>query len=211
MKVNPSGLCRTLGGVEDEQGAAANEPAWWRAALAGDGDAFGRVFDLHHDRVYRHACRLVDVRVDAEDVTAAAFLELWRRRGSVRLVGGSVLPWLLVTTGNLSRNVRRSTRRYRALLQKLPRTGTVADPAAADPADVMLGQPMGWDSALVNRLRDLTRTDLALVTLVALEGFSVAEAADALGLSLAAAKSRLHRIRHRPGPPPTLTSERSHP
>jgi RNA polymerase sigma-70 factor (ECF subfamily) len=192
--------------VEEEQGSAADESAWWSAALAGDGDAFGRVFDLHHDRVYRHACRLVEVRPDAEDVTASAFLELWRRRDSVRLVGGSVLPWLLVTTGNLSRNVRRSTRRYRALLQKLPRTGT-----AADPAEVMLGRPVGWDSALVNHLREMTRTDLALITLVALEGFTTAEAADALGLSLAAAKSRLHRIRHRPGLPPTLTAERSHP
>ena len=41
------------------------------------------------------------------------------------------------------------------------------------------------------------------------------EAAAALGLSLAAAKSRLHRVRHRPGIrphlPPTLTSEGSHP
>ncbi|WP_460627480.1 RNA polymerase sigma factor [Intrasporangium mesophilum] len=73
---------------------------------------FGRVFDLHRDRVYVHACRLVTVRADAEDVTAAAFLELWRRRGSVRVVGGSLLLWLHVTTGNLSHNVRRATRRY---------------------------------------------------------------------------------------------------
>lgn len=197
--------------MEGRQGPTEDERAWWSAATAGDGDAFGRVFDLHHDRVYRHACRLLDVRADAEDVTASAFLELWRRRDSVRLVAGSVLPWLLVTTGNLSRNVRRSTRRYRALLERLPRSST-----AADPAEVILGHhPASWDDALVTHLRTLSRADLALITLVALEGFTIAEAADALGISLAAAKSRLHRARHRPGLrphlPPTLTSERSHP
>ncbi len=197
--------------MEGGQGPTPDERAWWNAATAGDGDAFGRVFDLHHDRVYRHACRVLEVRADAEDVTASAFLELWRRRDSVRLVGDSVLPWLLVTTSNLSRNVRRSTRRHRALLERLPRGST-----AADPAEVMLGShPAGWDDALVTQLRELSRSDLALVTLVALEGFTIAEAAAALGLSLAAAKSRLHRVRHRPGIrphlPPTLTSEGSHP
>ncbi|MFM6850870.1 MAG: RNA polymerase sigma factor [Terrabacter sp.] len=197
--------------MESGQGTASDEPAWWSAAQAGDGEAFGRVFDLHHDRVYRHACRVLDVRADAEDVTAAAFLELWRRRNSVRVVADSVLPWLLVTTTNLSRNVRRSTRRHRALLERLPRDGT-----AADPAEVMLAsQPAGWDDALVTHLRGLSRADLALVTLVALEGFTIAEAAAALGLSVPAAKSRLHRVRHRPGLsphlPPALTSGRSHP
>ena len=129
----------------------------------------------------------------------------------MRLVADSVLPWLLVTTSNLSRNVRRSTRRHRAPLERLPRSGT-----GADPAEVLLeAHPAGWDSALVTHLRALNRADLALVTLVALEGFTIAEAADALGLSLSAAKSRLHRARHRPGLPPhlppALTSERSHP
>jgi RNA polymerase sigma-70 factor (ECF subfamily) len=197
--------------VEEVQEDGPGEPAWWSAALAGDGEAFGRVFDLHRDRVYVHACRLLMVRADAEDVTAAAFLELWRRRDSVRVVGGSVLPWLLVTTGNLSRNVRRASRRYRSLLDRLPR-----GPEGSDPAEVLVVEhPSAWDADLVAQLHQMHRTDLSLVTLVALEGFTIAEAADALGLTLAAAKSRMHRIRHRAGlprePSPTMTSERSHP
>lgn len=211
LSANPFGLCRTVEGVEGEQGIVPDEQAWWNAAQSGDGEAFGRLFDLHHARVLRHASRVLDVTRDAEDVTASVFLELWRRRDSVRVVEGSVLPWLLVTASNLSRNVRRSTRRHRALLDRLPRGGN-----APDPAEVMLtSHPTGWDDALVAHLHALTRTDLGLVTLVALEGFTIAEAADALGLSLAAAKSRLHRVRHRSGLrphlPSTLTSERSHP
>ena len=82
----------------------------WSRARTGDGEAFGRVFDAHRERVYRHALRLVDTVHEAEDVTAVAFLELWRRRDHVRLVDGSVLPWLLVTAGNVARNQRRAAR-----------------------------------------------------------------------------------------------------
>ena len=77
---------------------APDEAVTWRLALAGDGDAFGLIFDAHSGRVYRHARRLTNGVHDAEDVLGAAFLELWRRREDVRVVDGSVLPWLLVTT-----------------------------------------------------------------------------------------------------------------
>lgn len=84
-----------------------DEAATWRKAVAGDGDAFGLLFDAHQHRVYRHALRMLRDRHDAEDVLAATFLELWRRRDAVRPVDGSVLPWLLVTAGNLSLNQAR--------------------------------------------------------------------------------------------------------
>ena len=67
----------------------------WARACAGDGGAFGVLFDRHHGRVRRHAARLVEDATDVDDVAAAAFLELWRRRRQVRIVDDSVLPWLL--------------------------------------------------------------------------------------------------------------------
>ena len=160
----------------------------WAAACAGDGEAFGRMFDEHRDRVFRHALRLVDTVADAEDVTAAAFLELWRRRADVRLVDGSVLPWLLVTTSNVARNLRRSTLRYRRVLERLPRTEHGLDPA--DYVDVI-------PPDLAAALRHLPARDLQLVTLVIVEDVSIADAATVLGISPGAAKVRLHRARQR--------------
>ncbi len=157
----------------------------WSRALRGDGEAFGVVFDRYHDRVYRHVWRLVDTRADAEDVTAAAFLELWRLRRRVRVVNGSVLPWLLVTASNVARNQRRATRRYRALLDRLPRSPAVAPPQEGVREDLLEG------------LRSLSAPDLHLLCLVVLEGYQVAEAAELLGLSDTAARSRLHRARAR--------------
>jgi RNA polymerase sigma factor (sigma-70 family) len=166
----------------------------WSRSLAGDGTAFGEIFDLHHDRVYRHAYRLVEHRSDAEDVTATAFLELWRRREDVRLVNESVLPWLLVTATNVARNVRRSVARYKRLLANLPRTPDDSDAESAYFASHPTEQ---FDHQLVAALRSLPPVDLRLVSLVLLEGFRIDEVASVLGLSNAAAKTRLFRVRHR--------------
>jgi RNA polymerase sigma factor (sigma-70 family) len=166
----------------------------WSRSLSGDGAAFGEIFDLHHARVFRHAYRLVEDRRDAEDVTAIAFLELWRRRADVRLVNDSVLPWLLVTTSNSARNVRRSVARYRRLLATLPRMADTSDAETAYFASHPLEQ---IDRRLTAALRSLTTADLRLVSLVALEGFTIAEAGSVLGLSSSAAKTRLHRARVR--------------
>jgi RNA polymerase sigma-70 factor (ECF subfamily) len=160
----------------------------WRRSVGGDGEAFGLLFDRHRDRVFTHASRITDNRQDAEDVVASAFLELWRRRASVELVDGSVLPWLLATTTNLGRNAARSTRRYKQFLDRLPRSeehteaGLDADFFAVDPR-------------LKTGLRLLGKLDAQLLALVALEGFSVGVAAEHLGLSESAARNRLHRAR----------------
>ena len=63
----------------------SEEAERWAAALAGSSEAFTWLFDLHRDRVYRQALRMLGSVHDAEDVTAAAFLELWRRRDDVSL------------------------------------------------------------------------------------------------------------------------------
>jgi RNA polymerase sigma-70 factor (ECF subfamily) len=177
-----------MGSIElDEQGL-------WKRSLQGDPDAFGALFDRHRDRVFRHAFRLAQDGHDAEDITATAFLQLWRRRSSVSLTAGSVLPWLLVTATNSALNLRRSAGRYRSLLDALPRPGD-----SPDAADVFLdGNPLeGLDSLLASSLRSLGARDLELVTLVVLEGYPAAEAAGLLGLTPAAANSRLHRARHK--------------
>lgn len=178
---------RTLKAMERFSGGDADV---WSLAVAGDGDAFGVLFDRHGNRVFRHARRLVEGRQDAEDVTAATFLELWRRRADVRVVEGSVLPWLLVTAGNISRNANRARRRHRAFLARLPRVGTVGGAS-----ETVLDSSI--DPWLQSALRTLDPVDLHLITLVALEDHSIAGAAEVLGLTPSAAKSRLHRARHR--------------
>ena len=186
----PGVVWRTLRGVE-ASGAVSDEVLWQRS-VAGDGDAFGVLFDRHRDRVFRHACRLSGTWSAAEDIVAATFLELWRRRADVRLVNGSVLPWMLVTATNISRNVARGTRRYRDFLDRLPR-----EQHSPDVADIAESGALGVDPRLRAALHALRRTDLELFALVVLEDYSLTDAAQVLGLSQSAAKARLHRTRSR--------------
>lgn len=197
-----------MGNVESDDGVL------WLRSLQGEGDAFGVLFDRHRDRVFRHAYRLCADRHDAEDIMATAFLELWRRRLTVRLVENSVLPWLLVTTTNVARNSRRAVSRYRNLLNNLPRAGHAADDDEASPFS-----QDALDKDVSRALGSLNATDLQLVSLVVFEEYTLAAAAAVLNLTPGAAKTRMHRARQRmkaaihgdaeAGPSRVLEGERS--
>jgi RNA polymerase sigma-70 factor (ECF subfamily) len=170
------------------------EAAAWANVLRDDGDAFVAIFDQHRDRIYRHALRLTANIHDAEDVVAGAFLELWRRRQSVRLVDGSVLAWLLVTTTNLSRNVTRNVRRYRSLIASLPRADVAQ---SAEEIVVRQIEELRLAIEIRDALSNLSQSDAALISLTSYEGYSTAQVATALGISDGAARTRLHRARSR--------------
>lgn len=184
-------MLRTLPTVDEP--AEPPDEALWALAAEGNGEAFGVLFDRHQDRVFRHAMRLLGSRQDADDAVAAAFLELWRRRSDVRIVNGSVLPWLLATVTNVCRNLSRSLRRHRAFLARLPRE---AD--CPDTADVLADSTLlGIDAELREALRALPEHELVLFSMVSLLGYSIPDAAAALGIGVPAAKSRLLRARRR--------------
>jgi RNA polymerase sigma factor (sigma-70 family) len=112
----------------------------------------------------------------------------------VRLVDGSVLPWLLVTTTNQARNVARSLRRYRALLASLPRS---EDMRSAEDEALQQIEETRISAQVREALHSLTPSDAALIALTAFEHYSNAQAAAVLGVSEGAARTRLHRARAR--------------
>ncbi|MEJ1156087.1 MULTISPECIES: RNA polymerase sigma factor [Microbacterium] len=176
-------------------GELDDESALWALSRKGDEGSFARLFDLHRNRVYRHTVWHLGTREDAEDATAGAFLELWRLRNRVVLVDGSVLPWLLVTATNVARNLGRSRRRYRAVLDRLPREAPTVDEVEA--LSVARLDAQRRLSTVVPSLRALSSSDHALLMLTAVEGMPVATAATAVGLTPGAARTRLHRIKSR--------------
>ncbi|GAB2467074.1 RNA polymerase sigma-70 factor (ECF subfamily) [Conyzicola lurida] len=178
-----------------------SDAEYWRVALTDDGDSFAAVFDRHQHRVFRHSLALVPTFDDAKDVVAVAFLEAWRKRSSVRFVDGSLLPWLLVTATHAAQNISRSARRHRALLDRIPPSPDMPDPA--DSFD---------DGPAMAALRSLSQNHQNIVTLCIIEGLPVAEAARVLRVPPGTVKSRLHFAKkalatqlehHRP--PSTLT------
>lgn len=180
------------------------DAADWADALEGRGEAFGRIFDRHRDRLFRHSLRLVPRPADADDVVAIAFLEAWRKRTAVRFVDDSLLPWLLVTATHSAHNLSRGSRRYRALLARLPVEASVADHA----------ESFGEGDA-VRALRTLSLADRDVITLCVVEGLSEREVAIALDVPPGTVKSRLSRAKARlarrlESPTPTTLAEASH-
>jgi RNA polymerase sigma factor (sigma-70 family) len=166
----------------------------WERAAAGDGNAFGLLFDRHARAVYNHCFRLTASWSTAEDLTSAVFLQAWRRRGRVVVAGDSSRGWLLAVATNIVRDERRSVRRRLALLRRLP-----APVAVADPADDVAGRldDERRMAAVLAALRRLPRGEQEAVALCLWAGVGYREAAAALGVAEGTVRSRVSRARSR--------------
>lgn len=172
--------------------AKDGEAALAARAAAGDVAAFEALYRLHVSRVHRHCARQLGGLQDADDLTAVVFLEAWRRRDAIRVVDGSVLPWLLVTATNVARNHNRGRRRYRAALAQLSPPDPVEDHADAV---VTRSEHEAAARVLAQALGSLSAVDRRVVSLCLLEELSYAQAAEVLGVTHAAVRSRLSRSR----------------
>ena len=147
--------------------------------------------------MFGQALRLIRDPHDAEDVTALVFFEAWRKRAGLRVVDGSVVGWLLVTTNNVVRNLSRSSRRYRAVLDRLPRPSVSGD--HPDPSDEV-GERIdrqARDAHVRSAFSRLTEADQNVMTLCVLEELSMEQAAQVLGIPAGTVKSRLSRAKTR--------------
>ena len=156
------------------------------------GNARRALFDRHARRVYNHCFwRTADWSL-AEDLTSVVFLEAWRRRRDVRLSSDSVLPWLLGVANNAIRNAERSGRRYRRLLNKLPKIAQIPAEDAEIAARLDDERTM---KRILNHLGDLRQEEQEVLALCDWSGLSMAEAGTALGIPVGTVKSRLAHAR----------------
>jgi RNA polymerase sigma-70 factor, ECF subfamily len=150
-------------------------------AIAGDLDAFAALVRAYERRVASVLYRLLDDRRDVEEATQDVFVQAWRNlrgfRGHAQL-----FTWLYRIAVNEALMRRRRKRHDEQELDER------LAPASFDP------EP-GLSDVLVRALAALPFEHRAAVVLRDVEGLSNAEVAEALGISVAAAKSRIHRGR----------------
>ena len=174
-------------------GDAVPDASLWLEAVAGTESAFAVLFDRHRARIFRKAySRLRNVH-DAEDVVAMVFLEAWRSREKVRIVDGSLLPWLLSVTTYLTLNSDRAARRYRRLLAKLP----IAPPADPVPDVDNRLDLQERANMLTQALRRLSAVERTVVDLCLVEELSMATVAGVLDVPIGTVKSRLNGARRK--------------
>jgi RNA polymerase sigma factor (sigma-70 family) len=169
------------------------DAALWQRAANGDTAAFGTIFERHARTVYNYCFRRTGNWAQAEELTAIVFLEAWRRRTQVQLERDEAIPWLLGVATNVLRNLRRSQRRHRAALDRLPRE-RVADFAADVDARLDDERQM---RATLRAIGKLPRSDQDVLALCVWEELTYEQAALALAIPVGTVRSRLSRARAR--------------
>ena len=132
-------------------------------------------------------------REDALDVVAETFAIAWRRRADLPEDAQEVRPWLFGIARRCLANAARSGRRADRLGARLAEA--FADAAVPDPSTLLEHRAEGRQ--VREALDQLSPDDRELVSLIAWEGLTPAQAAAALGVSSGAVRVRLHRARTR--------------
>lgn len=149
----------------------------------------GVLYERHAQAVFRYLARRTGEGT-AEDLVSDVFVAaLAGRKRVVAHASDSALPWLYGIARNVLQN---HLRRRRASLPREARADAVDWDAVDSRIDAEAQR-----SELRTALANLSRSERELLLLVAWEGLSPTEAAEALGISKIAARSRLHRARQR--------------
>lgn len=166
----------------------------WERAAAGEPAAFGLLYERHARAIYNYVFRRCADWSLAEDLTSVVFLEAYRRRSTVEIEGGKVLPWLYGVATNVLRNQRRSLRRHAEALRRLPPPEPVLGIAGEAAERVDAERRM---RSVLTALEGLPQSDRDVLALCLWSELSYEDAALALGVPVGTVRSRLSRARRR--------------
>ena len=171
--------------------ASPSDESLLRRIGAGDAAAFEILVARHGDALYRFAARICASDRDAEDAVQDGLLAAWRGAATYR-GEASARTWLFQVVIHACR--RRGRRRAGEPEFHEGVDGATAL-AAADPSPDDRAAARQVGAALDRVLSDMSEEAREVLLLRDVEGLSGEETAAALGIGLAAMKSRLHRAR----------------
>lgn len=154
---------------------------------------FDRVYELHHDAVFRYAASRVGAQ-EAEDLVGEVFATAFGTRGRFDPARAeSALPWLLGIATRLihrRRDVERRWIRNLAATQELPHGDDTAIEDVPRRADASRA-----GDRLAAAVMSLPLPQRDPLLLHVLGGLTYEEAAEALDLPVGTVRSRIHRAR----------------
>ncbi len=158
-------------------------------ARLGDESAFSELVRTHKDEVFTLALRMVSNRELAADVAQEAFIRAWKALPGFR-GEAAFSTWLHRITVNTAWTQRRRWRRH--LTAPLPDDAPVAAEGLTPEG---AGEQVALRGSLSRELALLPESQRMVVVLKDVYGWSHREVAESLGITVAAAKVRLHRAR----------------
>jgi RNA polymerase sigma-70 factor, ECF subfamily len=179
----------------------ADEASLVERLKQGDQSALEAIFELYSGKLYRVAQRILGEPADAEEVIQDVFWTLYRKAATFK--GESRLStWLYRLTvnaalGRVRRGRKKKDVEYDEFMPKFQKDGHHLVRPVVDWSDT-LDEKYGREEihALIGKaLEQLKPIDKSVIVLSDLEDLSDKEIAGALGLTVAAVKTRLHRAR----------------
>jgi RNA polymerase sigma-70 factor (ECF subfamily) len=155
------------------EGTTSDEAILVQKAIGHDAEAFGKLYDMHVDRVYRNIYYRVGNEADVEDLTQQVFLKAWQAIGKYKKMASPFVAWLMTISHNLVIDFYR-TRKDRAYLE----AEVLADDSAPSPeraAEASIEQ-----QRLRRAILQLGGDEQQVVMLRFIEGFEFAEIASLL-------------------------------
>lgn len=159
-------------------------------AKAGDAEAFGEIYELNVDRIYRYVAYRVSGQAEAEDLTEQVFLKAWEAIHRYEDRGLPFGAWLFRLAHNLVVDYYR-TRRQDVPLDEYQEGDAGGILAQGDPQSDFEAKVEA--SELRAALRQLGDDQRQVVLLRFVEGLSHAEVAAIVGKSEGATRALQHR------------------
>jgi len=164
-----------------------------RLSQLGDQTAFEQLVVRHQDLVFSLAFKLTGNKEMANDVAQEAFIRAWKAIDKFR--GDSTFgTWIYRITVNSAWTLRKKAKKHNTLNIDETYEPVIID-EKRDPELVAINSDLS--STLINALDKIPLDQRIIVELKNIEGRSHKEIADILGISVTAAKVRLHRAHQR--------------
>ncbi|MEZ0396101.1 MAG: sigma-70 family RNA polymerase sigma factor [Anaerolineales bacterium] len=178
---------------------ASDTPISIEALRRGDRQEFARLVDHFSPLIYRLALKMLGNEQDAEDVLQNTFLQVFRHMKEFE-ARSSLSTWLYRIAANEALMLLRRRRPETALTDNLPDEEPLEEPAqfidwCCLPEEELLSAE--GRARLDEAIRLLPETLRVVFLLRDIEGLSIQETSQALGLSETAVKTRLLRARLR--------------
>jgi RNA polymerase sigma factor (sigma-70 family) len=138
------------------------------------GARLGSLFDVHHQRLYRLACRLSRCREDAHDLVQETFLRAAKSPQSIPDSRASEEAWLV----RILINICRDGWRWTSVRAKARAEGHVAPQGVTSPEPALMARAM-----VQHALQRLAPRRRAILVLYELDGLSAREIASLLGMN----------------------------
>lgn len=163
-----------------------DEPGLLERAISGDKQAFGDLYVLHLDAIYRYIFFRVDSRSDAEDLAEQVFLRAWERLPEYRVGSAPFRAWLYRIAHNLVIDYYRKRPGPLPVSDQQPSKDKRHDPEARYLAKERAAR-------LASAVRQLSAVHQHVLLLRFVNGLSSKEAAEVLGRTDGAVRVLQHR------------------